>query len=122
MAKAKRRVAARKKSSKRGKKSAKPARKMTAKHTTAKKTRSKALRADTSAKKSAAKKKRPLGTAEKSEIPAMPVETTIIDVINEPAPGVVAVTEYESVQTATSISTGVEPERGDAIGPAGTAP
>jgi hypothetical protein len=50
------------------------------------------------------------------------VETTIIDVIDEPALGVVAVTEYESVQTASSIPTGNEPERGESIGLAGTSP
>ena len=50
------------------------------------------------------------------------VETTIIEVIEEPALGVVAVTEYESVQTATSIPTGSELERGEGIGLAGTSP
>ena len=34
----------------------------------------------------------------------------------------VAVTEYESVQTATSIPTGSELERGEGIGLAGTSP
>jgi hypothetical protein len=43
-----------------------------------------------------------------------------IDVIEEPAPGVLAVTEYESVRTATFISADSEPERGEGIGPAGT--
>jgi len=50
----------------------------------------------------------------------MPVETTVMDVIDKPTPGVVAVTEYESVPTTTSISPGGEPERREAIGPAGT--
>ena len=126
MAKAKKRVAARKKSSKRGKASAKPARKMTAKRTRPKKTKTKVQRAGMSAKKSPAKKKRPPETMERRPVAEMPVETTvettIIDVIDEPAPGVVAVTEYESVQTATSIPTGSEPERGEGIGPAGTSP
>ena len=121
MAKAKKRVAARKKSSKRGKASAKPSRKMTAK-----KTKTKVRRAGMSAKKSPAKKKRPPETMERRPVAEMPVETTvettIIDVIEEPALGVVAVTEYESVQTATSIPTGSEPERGEGIGLAGTSP
>jgi hypothetical protein len=116
MAKAKKRVAARRKSSKRGKASAKPARKMAAKHATPKKAKSKVQRVGMSAKKPAAKRKRPPETAERREV----TETTITDVIEEPAPGVVAVTEYETVRTATSISPGGEPERGEGIGPAGT--
>ena len=40
----------------------------------------------------------------------VPVEDTIIDVIEEPAPGVVVVTEYESIRTATPISSGREPK------------
>jgi hypothetical protein len=42
----------------------------------------------------------------------LPVEDTIIDVIEEPVPGVVVVTEYESLRTDTSISSGHEPKRG----------
>jgi len=125
MAKAKKRVAVRKKSSKRGKASTKPARKMATKHPTLKKTKSKVQRAGMSTKKSPAKKKRPPETMERrpvAEVPVTTVETTIIDVIEEPAPGVVAVTEYESVQTATSIPAGSEPERGEGIGLAGTSP
>lgn len=126
MAKAKKRVAVRKKSSKRGKASTKPARKMATKHPTLKKTKSKVQRAGMSTKKSPAKKKRPPETMERRPVAEMPVETTvettIIDVIEEPAPGVVAVTEYESVQTATSIPAGSEPERGEGIGLAGTSP
>ena len=126
MAKAKKRVAVRKKSSKRGKASTKPARKMATKHPTPKKTKSKVQRAGMSTKKSPAKKKRPPETMERRPVAEMPVETTvettIIDVIEEPAPGVVAVTEYESVQTATSIPAGSEPERGEGIGLAGTSP
>ena len=53
---------------------------------------------------------------------AKPIETTPIDVIDEPAPGVVAVTEHESAQKATSISTDVQPERGEVLNPAGTSP
>src|SRR6516165_1420508 len=102
MAKAKKRVAARKKSSKRGKASTKPASKMATKHPTPKKTKSKVQRAGVSTKKSPAKKKRPPETMERrpvAEMPVTTVETTIIDVIEEPAPGVVAVTEYDVAPT-----------------------
>jgi formate-dependent phosphoribosylglycinamide formyltransferase (GAR transformylase) len=117
MAKAKKRVAAHKKSSKRGKASAKSAHKMTAKHATSKKA-SKVQRVGVSSKKSAAKKTRPPETAKRSQVVAMSDETTIIDVIAESEPGIVAVTEYESVRTATSISPGGEPERGEGTPPA----
>jgi hypothetical protein len=50
----------------------------------------------------------------------VPVKTTTINAIEEPVPGVVAVTEYESVQTGTSILLGGERESGEGIGPAGT--
>jgi hypothetical protein len=43
---------------------------------------------------------------------AVPVEDTIIDVIEEPVPGMVVVTEYESIRTDTPISSGREPKRG----------
>jgi hypothetical protein len=46
-----------------------------------------------------------------------PVETTIIDVIEEPVPGVVVVTEYESVRRQTPISPNGEPERDEGTGP-----
>ncbi|MGB9298814.1 MAG: hypothetical protein WCB52_21690, partial [Pseudolabrys sp.] len=45
----------------------------------------------------------------------VPVEDTIIDVIEEPVPGVVVVTEYETIRTATPISSSPEPKRG--VGP-----
>jgi hypothetical protein len=77
MAKAKKRVATRKKSSKRGKAGAKLGRKMAAKHAKPKKAKSKVQRADMSAKKRVAKKQRPPEA----------VETTKIDVIDEAAPG-----------------------------------
>ena len=108
MAKAKR-VSTRKKSSKRGKASAKTVRKKAAKRTTPKKAKSKVRRAGRGALKSTAKKKRPPKTAARMaprktpkqvvEVPV--VEDTIIDVIDEPIPGVVRVTEYESVRTTT---------------------
>ena len=111
MAKAKKRVAARKKSSKRGKASAKPARKKAAKHATLKK--SKAQRAGMSAKKSAARKKRTPEAVEARPVAEMPVKTPIIDAIEETAPLAVAVTESQSVQTAISSSTGGELEEGE---------
>ena len=107
MAKAKKRVATRKKSSKRGNAGAKLGRKMAAKHAKPKKAKSKVQRAGMSAKKRAAKKQR------------QAVETTKIDVIDEAAPGVISVKEYDSVRTATSIAPGIEPERGEGVGPAG---
>jgi hypothetical protein len=124
MAKAKKRVAARKKSSKRGKASAKPARKKTAKRATPKRAKSKVRRAGMSATKRAAKKKRPPKTVAKKsprkaprQVAEVPIETTIIDVIEEPVPGVVVVTEYESVRTGTPVSPGGEPEDDEGTGP-----
>jgi len=118
MAKAKKRVATRKKSSKRGKASVKPARKKAAKRMTPKKAKSKVRRAGSGAPKPMAKKKLPPKTAARKaprKAPrqvVVPVEDTIIDVIEEPVPGVVVVTEYESIRTATPISSGREPKRG----------
>jgi hypothetical protein len=109
MAKAKKRVATRKKSSKRGKAGAKLERKMAAKHAKPKKAKSKVQRAGKSAKKRAAKKQRPPEA----------IETAKIDVIDEVAPGVISVKEYDSVRTATAIAPGIEPERGEGVGPAG---
>ena len=102
MAKAKKRVVARKKSSKRSNVSPKPAR-LAAKRATPKKAKSKARRAGMGAKKPAAEKKRPPDTAGRTQVAQMPVETTVIDVIQKPAPGV-----------------GGETEHGEVIGPAGT--
>ena len=121
MAKAKKRVATRKKRAKRGKASAKPARKKAAKRTTPKKAKSKVRRAGSGAPKPAVKKKRPPKTAARKaprKAPRqviVPVEDAIIDVIEEPVPGVVVVTEYESIRTGTPISSGREPKRG--VGP-----
>jgi hypothetical protein len=118
MAKAKKRVATRKKSSKRGKASAKPARKKAAKRMTPKKAKSKVRRAGGGAPKPMAKKKLPPKTAARKAPRStprqvvVPVEDTIIDVIEEPVPGVVGVTEYESIRTATPISSSREPKRG----------
>ena len=117
MAKAKKRVTTRKKSSKRGKGSAKPARKTAAKRTTPKEAKSKVRRSGSAALKPAVKKKRPPKTAARKaprKTPrqvVVPVEDTIIDVIEEPVRGVVVVTEEESIRTATPISSGGEPKR-----------
>ena len=97
-----------------------PARKMAAKSTRSRKAKSKVQRARISAKKSAAKKKQPLSTVERRPMVEIPIETTIIDIVEEPAPGVMAVTEYESIQMTASISAGDEPEGREAIGPAET--
>jgi hypothetical protein len=107
MAKAKKRVATRKKNSKRGKPSAEPARKKAAKGTTPKKAKSKVQRAVRGAAKPMAKKQRPSKIATRKAAPRqvveVPVEDTIIDVIEEPIPGVVVVTEHETIRTATPI-------------------
>ena len=120
MAKAKKRVATRKKSSKRGKASARPARKKAAKRTKPKQAKSKVR----GAAKPMAKKQRPSKVAARKaptkpprQVVGVPVEDTIIDVIEEPVPGVVVVTEYESVRTATPISPGGKSERGKGAGP-----
>ena len=117
MAKAKKRVAARKKSSKRGKATAKPARKMAAKHATPKKAKSEVQRAAMRTKKPAPKKKQALEPVETRQMAAIPVAT-----IEEPAPRLVAVSEHESVQMAPSISTDVKPKAGEDIGLAGSSP
>ena len=97
MAKAKKRVAMRKKASKRGKASAKPRRKKAGKRAPLKKRLSKA-----------AGKTVPRKTPRQG---APVVEDTIIDVIDEPIPGVVRVTEYETIRTVTpKRATGPETE------------
>ncbi len=83
MAKAKKRMAARGKASKRGKASAKPARKKAVKRAMPKKRLAKA--------KMTPKK------APRKGVPV--VEDTIIDVVDEPVPGVIRVTEYETIRT-----------------------
>jgi hypothetical protein len=106
MAKAK--IATRKQGSKRGKASAKPARQAAAKRTTAKKAKSKARHAGRGARTSMTKKPRPPKAAAteaprktSNQVVEVSVEDTIIDVIEEPVPGVVDVTEDEKIQTAT---------------------
>ncbi len=88
MAKARKRIATRKKASKRGKANVKLARKKAAKHATPKK------RPPKTVTKMAPRKAPRRG--------APVVEDTIIDVIDEPVPGLVRVTEYETIRTTTS--------------------
>jgi hypothetical protein len=45
-------------------------------------------------------------TAKKTPKKAAQIETTIIDVVEEPVPGVFVVTEYESVRNVPSSSPG----------------
>jgi hypothetical protein len=100
MAKAKKRVAARKRSSKRGKASVKPTRKKAAKRATPKKAKSKVRRAGKSTPKLAGGEKRVPEVAE-TRVAEMAVETTttVIDVIEEPGrPDVVVVEEREIVE------------------------
>ena len=119
MAKAKKRVAVRKKSSKRGKASAKPRRKAMAKHTTLKKAKPKVQPTGMNAKKPTTTKKRSIKTVERLPVAEKPVETTTIDIIEESA-SVVAVTQYESVQVTTPIAAADESKADDGIAPAGT--
>jgi hypothetical protein len=127
MARAKKRVAARKQSSKRGKanskvsakRNANAARKIAAKRATLKKAKSKVGRAGTSARKSAARKRREPEMMEALPVAEIPVETTIIDVIEEPAASLIAATEYHSIQVETAVSACDEPNSGEvSIGPA----
>jgi hypothetical protein len=115
MAKTKKRVATRKKSSKRGNASVRPARKKAAKRTKPKQAKSKV----SGAAKPMGKKQRPSKVAARKaptkpprQVVEVPVEDTIIDVIEEPVPGVFVVTEYETIRTATPISSSPEPKRG----------
>jgi hypothetical protein len=87
MAKAKKRTATLKKSSKSGKASAKPSRKKVVKRATPKKPPPQAASKTTPRK---APRKLP-----KREMPV--IEDTVIDVIDEPVPGVVRVREYETI-------------------------
>jgi hypothetical protein len=119
MAKAKKRVATRKKSSKRGKASAEPPRKKAAKRTTPKRAKSKVRRAVRRGAEPMAKKQRPSKIAERKvprkaprQMEEAPVEDTIVGVVEEAVPGVVVVTEYETIRTATPISSDREPKPG----------
>ena len=104
------------KAKKRGKTSANPARKKAIKRTTMKKAKPEIRRARRNPPKRTIRKKLrakiPTGTPTKAEV-APRLETTIIDVIEEPAPGVVVVTEYETTRTVPPPSPGREPTRSD---------
>src|SRR5207302_7626836 len=95
MAKARKRLATRKKASKRGKASGNPVRKKASKRATQK------TRPPKTATKMAPRK------APRQHLPV--VEDTIIDIVDEPVPGVVRVTEYETIRT-TSPKRGAGPE------------
>jgi hypothetical protein len=118
MAKAKKRIAVRKKTFKRGKAIAKPAGKKAAKRMTPNQAKSKVKDA---AKPMSRRQRQSTIAARKApsktprQLVEVPVEDTIIDVIEEPVPGVVVVTEYETIRTATPISSSAEPKPG--IGP-----
>jgi hypothetical protein len=124
MAKAKKRVATRKKKAKRSKASAKTARKKTGKRTAPKKASRKVRRSGRSVPKSKAKKKQsPKAMKRKaarkparkrpSSVVEIPVETEIVDIVEEAAPGVFVVTEYGSVRIGTPTSPGeAEPDKG----------
>jgi len=104
------------KAKKRGKASAKPARKKAVKRTTMKKAKPKVRRARMNPPKRTTRKKfrAKISTGKPAKAEAAPRrETTIIDVIEEPAPGVFVVTEYETTRTVPPPSSGREPTRGD---------
>jgi hypothetical protein len=116
MAKAKKRAASRKTSAKRGKASANSKRQKTAKRAAPKKIKAKVGRARMAAKKAAVKNRRSSKSAARrapKQLAQPPIETTIIDVIEEPVPGVVVITEYESVRTAPALSSNDGPKLGD---------
>jgi hypothetical protein len=92
MAKARKRIAPRKKASKRGKATVKPARKKAARRATSKKRPPKTMA-------KMAPRKAPRKVPRRG---APVVEDTIIDVIDEPVPGLVRVTGYETIRTTTS--------------------
>jgi hypothetical protein len=107
MAKAK--VATRKKGSKRRKASAKVERKSAARRAAAKKVKLEVRRAGGVARRSMTKRQRaPKVAATKvsrkplNQVVEAPVEDTIIDVTEEPVPGVIDVTEDHTIATADS--------------------
>jgi hypothetical protein len=114
MAKAKKSVATRRRTSKARKAGAKAARKKVARRGKAKQARSKPKKGS----KLAAKKQRPSKAAAGKPPRNAPrdvgeplVEETIIDVVEEPVPGTFVVTEYETVQTAGSVPASPGDER-----------
>ena len=104
MAKAKK--SAPKKTSKRRKAIAKPVRGKMAKRTSAKKVKAKGGPVARGPFKSAAKQKRASNIVARKPLRKTPpqalVQDAIVDIIDEPVPGVVRVTEYEMVETPNS--------------------
>lgn len=125
MAKGKKRVAVRKTTSKRGNARRKTLRKKEAAKRAApkkakksakkmdKKLATKIRRGGITAKAPAGKKKQSLTPAPKMPIETT-VETTIIDVIEEPAPGVMVITEFESVRVGLPNSNEKNNDQGSA--------
>ena len=106
---AKTKVATRKKGSKRRNASTKVKRKSAARRATTKKVKLKVRRAGGVARKSMTKRQRgPKAGAKKAsrktlkQVVVAPVEDTIIDVTEEPVPGVIDVTEDHTIATADS--------------------
>ena len=66
------------------------------------------------AKRTAPKKVTPQSVEPPRQPAGATEEAVIVDIIEEPVPGVVVVTEFESVQTTTPL-----PEGGEGSGPAG---
>jgi hypothetical protein len=115
MAKRKRRAVAQKKAAaKRGKARArvKSTRRKVAKRA-GRKTKAKKQTTRPRAKRTAPKKTGPRPTEPPRQPAGATEEAVIVDIIEEPAPGVVVVTEFESVQTTTPL-----PEGGEGSGPA----
>lgn len=115
MAKGSKGVATRRRRSKGRKVSAMSARKKAAKRGKAKQGGSKVRPANVSARKKSPSKLAETKTArKKAGGPAvgLPIEETIIDVIEEPVPGTIMITEYETVRTSNSVSSGSETNRG----------
>jgi hypothetical protein len=109
MAKAKKRVAARKKNLKRDKVRAKPALKKSAKRAAPNKAKPKVRRAAKSTTKVAATENRVLQAAlPKAPQLELPIQIPIVEVIEEPAP-VVVVAGYESVRMTTPTTPDGEP-------------
>jgi hypothetical protein len=107
MAKPKKRIVTRKKASKRGKTSAKPARKKAVKRATPKKRPPKTVAKMAPRKAPRKALRKAPRKAPRQGVPV--IEDTIIDVIDEPVPGVVRVREYEMIRTTTPKG-GVGPE------------
>ena len=104
------------KAKKRGNASVTSARKKSTKRATMRKAKPKTQRTRRNPPKRTTRKKLPenipAGTQATAQVTPR-IETTIIDVVEEPAPGVVVVTEYETTRTAPPPLPGREPKRGD---------